>query len=80
MKFCPLSALALASTGLPIGRFMTSNALSFTAPMKNIIDAVSDKDFVLEFVSVNSIITMPLSRLGKECVMGVRKVWILDSW
>ncbi|KAI0527695.1 hypothetical protein KFK09_003300 [Dendrobium nobile] len=79
MKFCPLSAFALASTGLPIDRFMISNALGFTAPMKNSIDAVSDKDFVLEFVSVNSIITMPLSRLGEACVVGVRKVWILES-
>ncbi|KAF6141916.1 hypothetical protein GIB67_037884 [Kingdonia uniflora] len=51
LNFCPLGACALAGTGLPIGRFMTSDALGFTAPMRNSIDAVSDRDFVLEFLS-----------------------------
>ncbi|KAI3831730.1 hypothetical protein MKX03_016528 [Papaver bracteatum] len=55
LNFCPLGACALAGTGLPIDRFMTSDALGFTAPMRNSIDAVSDRDFVLEFLSVNSI-------------------------
>ena len=35
MNFCPLGACALAGTGLPIDRFMTSDALGFTAPMRN---------------------------------------------
>ncbi|KAJ8541299.1 hypothetical protein K7X08_002115 [Anisodus acutangulus] len=42
VNFCPLGACALAGTGLPIDRFMTSDALGFTAPMRNSIDAVSD--------------------------------------
>lgn len=69
MNFCPLGACALAGTGLPIDRFMTSNALGFTAPMRNSVDAVSDRDFVLEFLSANSIIAMHLSRLGEEWVL-----------
>ena len=35
MNFCPLGACALAGTGLPIDRFMTSEALGFTAPLRN---------------------------------------------
>ncbi|XP_062030287.1 argininosuccinate lyase, chloroplastic [Rosa rugosa] len=69
LNFCPLGACALAGTGLPIDRFMTSNALGFTAPMRNSIDAVSDRDFVLEFLSANSITAIHLSRLGEEWVL-----------
>lgn len=69
LNYCPLGACALAGTGLPIDRFMTSDALGFTAPMRNSIDAVSDRDFVVEFLSSNSIIAMHLSRLGEEWVL-----------
>ncbi|XP_021903572.1 argininosuccinate lyase, chloroplastic [Carica papaya] len=69
LNFCPLGACALAGTGLPIDRFRTSKALGFTAPMRNSIDAVSDRDFVLEFLSANSIIAVHLSRLGEEWVL-----------
>ncbi|GFP84858.1 argininosuccinate lyase chloroplastic [Phtheirospermum japonicum] len=69
LNFCPLGACALAGTGLPIDRFMTSEALGFTAPMRNSIDAVSDRDFVLEFLSANSIAAVHLSRLGEEWVL-----------
>ncbi|GER37901.1 argininosuccinate lyase, partial [Striga asiatica] len=69
MNICPLGACALAGTGLPIDRFMTSEALGFSAPMRNSIDAVSDRDFVLEFLSANSIIAVHLSRLGEEWVL-----------
>ncbi|KAF3677739.1 Argininosuccinate lyase, chloroplastic [Capsicum annuum] len=69
VNFCPLGACALAGTGLPIDRFMTSDALGFTAPMKNSIDAVSDRDFVLELLSANSITAVHLSRLGEEWVL-----------
>ncbi|OMO57599.1 Fumarate lyase [Corchorus olitorius] len=69
LNFCPLGACALAGTGLPIDRFMTSDSLGFTAPMRNSIDAVSDRDFVLEFLSANSIIAIHLSRLGEEWVL-----------
>ncbi|XP_021742231.1 argininosuccinate lyase, chloroplastic-like [Chenopodium quinoa] len=69
LNFCPLGACALAGTGLPIDRFMTSDALGFTAPLRNSIDAVSDRDFVLEFLSANSITAIHLSRLGEEWVL-----------
>lgn len=69
LNFSPLGACALAGTGLPIDRFMTSHALGFTAPMRNSIDAVSDRDFVLEFLSANSITAIHLSRLGEEWVL-----------
>ncbi|KAG6784351.1 hypothetical protein POTOM_010042 [Populus tomentosa] len=69
MNFCPLGACALAGTGLPIDRFMTSEALGFTAPMRNSIDAVSDRDFIMEFLSANSITAIHLSRLGEEWVL-----------
>uniref|UniRef100_A0A7N0V2S9 argininosuccinate lyase n=1 Tax=Kalanchoe fedtschenkoi TaxID=63787 RepID=A0A7N0V2S9_KALFE len=69
LNFCPLGACALAGTGLPIDRFMTSEALGFTAPLRNSIDAVSDRDFVLEFLSANSITAIHLSRLGEEWVL-----------
>ncbi|KAJ0025598.1 hypothetical protein Pint_08483 [Pistacia integerrima] len=69
LNFCPLGACALAGTGLPINRFMTSKELKFTAPMRNSIDAVSDRDFVLEFLSANSITAIHLSRLGEEWVL-----------
>lgn len=69
MNYCPLGACALAGTGLPINRFATSDALGFIAPMRNSIDAVSDRDFVLEFLSANSITAIHLSRLGEEWVM-----------
>ncbi|XP_059460994.1 argininosuccinate lyase, chloroplastic [Corylus avellana] len=69
LNFCPLGACALAGTGLPIDRFMTSDALAFTSPMRNSIDAVSDRDFVLEFLSANAITAIHLSRLGEEWVL-----------
>ncbi|XP_073286648.1 argininosuccinate lyase, chloroplastic isoform X1 [Primulina huaijiensis] len=69
MNFCPLGACALAGTGLPIDRFMTSEALGFIAPLRNSIDAVSDRDFVMEFLSANSITATHLSRLGEEWVL-----------
>ncbi|KAL5779894.1 hypothetical protein ACOSQ2_010631 [Xanthoceras sorbifolium] len=69
LNFCPLGACALAGTGLPIDRFMTAEILEFTAPMRNSIDAVSDRDFVLEFLSANAITAIHLSRLGEEWVL-----------
>ncbi|XP_047322759.1 argininosuccinate lyase, chloroplastic [Impatiens glandulifera] len=69
LNYCPLGACALAGTGLPIDRFMTAELLGFAAPMSNSIDAVSDRDFVLEFLSANSILAIHLSRLGEEWVL-----------
>lgn len=69
MNYCPLGACALAGTGLPIDRFATAKALGFTGPLRNSVDAVSDRDFLLELLSANSIIAVHLSRLAEEWVL-----------
>lgn len=69
MDECPLGAAALAGTGFPIDRHMTSAALGFREPTRNSIDSVSDRDFALEFLSVASIAATHLSRLAEELVI-----------
>ncbi|KAJ4791353.1 Argininosuccinate lyase [Rhynchospora pubera] len=69
LNFSPLGACALAGTGHPIDRLMTSQELAFTAPLRNSIDAVSDRDFLLELLSANSITAVHLSRIGEEWVL-----------
>lgn len=65
----PLGSAALAGTSFPIDRFATAKALGFSKPMENSIDAVSDRDFVLEALSNASIIMVHLSRLAEEIVI-----------
>ncbi|WP_343503159.1 argininosuccinate lyase [Alloyangia pacifica] len=69
MNESPLGAAALAGTGFPIDRQMTAEALGFDRPMANSLDAVSDRDFALEFLSVGSICAMHLSRFAEELVI-----------
>ncbi|MGR3494607.1 argininosuccinate lyase [Citreimonas sp.] len=69
MNESPLGAAALAGTGFPIDRHMTAEALGFDRPMANSLDAVSSRDFALEFLSVASISAMHLSRLAEELVI-----------
>lgn len=69
MNECPLGAAALAGTSFPINRHMTAGLLDFDAPMRNSLDAVSARDFALEFLSVGSIIATHLSRLAEELVI-----------
>ncbi|MBS0123533.1 argininosuccinate lyase [Thetidibacter halocola] len=69
MNESPLGAAALAGTGFPIDRHMTAQALGFDAPMANSLDAVSARDFALEFLSVASISAMHLSRFAEELVI-----------
>ena len=66
---CPLGAAALAGTGFPIDREMTARELGFDRPTANSLDAVSDRDFALEFLSAASICAMHLSRLSEELVI-----------
>ncbi|MBQ2945972.1 MAG: argininosuccinate lyase [Clostridia bacterium] len=69
MSECPLGAGALASTTHPIDRFETAKALGFKAPMANSMDAVSDRDYVIELTSCFSIIMMHLSRFSEEIIL-----------
>lgn len=69
MNECPLGAAALAGTSFPIDREMTAKALGFSGPMKNSLDAVSDRDFALDFLYMNSICAMHLSRLSEELIL-----------
>jgi argininosuccinate lyase len=65
---CPLGAAALAGTTYPIDRHMTAKALGFSGPMRNSLDAVSSRDYVLELLADFSIIATHLSRLAEELV------------
>ncbi|NCQ23956.1 MAG: argininosuccinate lyase [Roseovarius sp.] len=69
MNECPLGAAALAGTSFPIDREMTAQALGFDRPCANSLDAVSDRDFALEFLSAASICAMHLSRFAEELVI-----------
>jgi len=69
MNECPLGAAALAGTSFPIDRHMTAGALGFDAPCANSLDAVSDRDFALEFLSSATICAMHLSRFAEELVI-----------
>ncbi len=66
---CPLGAAALAGTSFPIDRAATAAALGFDRPAANSLDAVSDRDFALEFLSAAAISAMHLSRLAEEIVI-----------
>lgn len=84
MNESPLGAAALAGTGYPIDREMTARELGFDRPMANSLDAVSDRDFALEFLSSASICAVHLSRLAEELVIWssaqFRFVSMSDKW
>ena len=69
MNESPLGAAALAGTSFPIDRHMTAEALGFDRPAANSLDAVSDRDFALEFLGLASISAMHLSRFAEELVI-----------
>ena len=69
MNVSPLGSAALAGTSFPIDRHATAAALGFDRPTANSLDAVSDRDFALEFLSAAAISAMHLSRLAEEIVI-----------
>lgn len=69
MNECALGAAALAGTGFPVNRQMTARALGFERPMRNSLDAVSSRDFALDYLSAAAICATDLSRLGEEIVV-----------
>lgn len=64
----PLGAAALAGTTFPIDRELTAQLMGFAKPYSNSLDAVSDRDFILEFLSNASILMMHMSRLCEEII------------
>jgi len=69
LNVCPLGSAALAGTSFPIDRQATALALGFDGPTANSLDAVSDRDFALEFLSAAAISAVHLSRLAEEIVI-----------
>ena len=84
MNESPLGAAALAGTGYPLDRDMTARDLGFDRPMANSLDAVSDRDFALEYLAAASICAVHLSRLAEELVIWssaqFRFVSMSDKW
>jgi len=69
VNIMPLGAAALAGTGFPIDRAYTAQLLGFDAPAANSLDAVSDRDFVIEFCAAASLIMVHLSRCSEELIL-----------
>ena len=66
---CPLGAGAIAGTTFPIDRQMVAEALGFSSLYDNSMDAVSDRDYLVEFLSVCSLVMVHLSRLSEELIL-----------
>ena len=69
VNIMPLGAAALAGTGFPVDREYTARVLGFDAPAANSLDAVSDRDFVIEFCSAAALVMMHLSRFSEELIL-----------
>ena len=71
----PLGAGALAGTSFPIDRQSVARMLGFAGPVPNSIDAVSDRDSLVEFLAACSILMMHLSRFAEDCIL-----WSSEEW
>ncbi len=69
MNYCPLGAGALAGTTYPLDRNYTASLLGFEGPTLNSMDSVSDRDYVIEFLSALCTIMMHLSRFCEEIII-----------
>jgi argininosuccinate lyase len=69
VNIMPLGSAALAGTSFPIDRAYTARLLGFDAPAANSLDAVSDRDFVIEFSSAAALAMVHLSRFSEELVL-----------
>lgn len=75
MNFCPLGAGALAGTTYPLDRDHTAQLMGFKGPTLNSMDSVSDRDYLIEFLSALSIVMMHLSRFSEEII-----IWNSDEY
>ena len=84
MNRCPLGSAALAGTGFPIDRDATAEALGFDGPTRNSLDAVSDRDFALDYLQAATQCSLHLSRLAEEFVLWASQpfgfVSLSDQW
>ncbi len=69
MNYCPLGSGALAGTTYPLDRNYTASLLGFDGPTLNSMDGVSDRDYLIEFLSALSTIMMHLSRFSEEVII-----------
>jgi len=84
LNLCPLGSAALAGTGFPIDRDMTAAALGFDGPTRNSLDAVSDRDFAIEYLTAAAQCALHLSRLAEEFILWASQpfsfVSLSDQW
>lgn len=84
LNHSPLGAAALAGTSFPIDRAATASALGFAGPMANSLDAVSDRDFAIEYLTTAAQIALHLSRLAEEMILWASQpygfVKLPDAW
>ncbi len=84
MNQCPLGSAALAGTGFDLDRDHTATALGFDCPTANSIDAVSDRDFVIDYLHAAALTAVHLSRLAEEIVLWASQpfgfVRLPDAW
>ncbi len=69
LNVCPLGSGAVAGATLPLDRGLMANALGFDSATNNSVDATSDRDFVIEFVNVLSLLALHLSRWAEEMIL-----------
>lgn len=81
---CPLGSAALAGTGFDLDRDMSADRLGFDAPMGNSLDAVSDRDFALDYLNAATQSSLHLSRMAEEIIIWASQpygfVSISDQW